>query len=253
VWDASTLVAIREGVGGLRDEGVIREGVRFQVCLPGTGSAVSFFFANPDDWPKAHAAYHDAIRRAIELIVSEIPPEELIVQFDFAQEFVDMAAGDARSIRHWPEAALEEKIERHSLRMSNEAKQRTGRRLDYVHMPVVREPDESYFAPLADLDIGDTDVYVGLIHHTDGVTGFVRRVELARRHLGGLRDQRGLRLRTGRTGGAASDPAHACRVRGCAESSGTRQLQRRVGEQLRGDEAQLTEGAARPVRARTAP
>jgi hypothetical protein len=50
-------------------------------------------------------------------------------------------------------------------------------------MPVIRQPDASFFAPLADLDIGDTYVYLGLVHHTDGVDGFRQRVELARRYL----------------------------------------------------------------------
>jgi hypothetical protein len=68
------------------------------------------------------------------------------------------------------------------VRMSNEAKRRTGRRLDYVHMPVVRHPDEAFFAPLEDLDVGETYVYLGLVHHTDGVDGFRRRLELARRY-----------------------------------------------------------------------
>ena len=56
----------------LRDEGVVPEGVRFQVTFPGTGSAISYFFRE-EDWPAAHAAYHDAIRRDIELICEHVP------------------------------------------------------------------------------------------------------------------------------------------------------------------------------------
>jgi hypothetical protein len=69
------------------------------------------------------------------------------------------------------------------VRMSNGAKRRTRRRLDYVHMPVVRHPGEDFFQPLDGLDIGDTYVYLGLIHHSDGVEGFRQRMNLARRHL----------------------------------------------------------------------
>ncbi|UGS36151.1 hypothetical protein [Capillimicrobium parvum] len=243
VWEASFLFGIRDGVETLRfddlgygrlalesyreyrrlrDEGVIPDGVRFQVCLPGTGSAVSYFFGRIEDWPRAHAAYHDAIRREIEMIAAVVPAAELQVQFDLAMEFVDLAAGEGRGIAHWPGEPLEARIQRHAayldelwkglpdeallgyhwcygtwggwpmkampdlglcVRMSNEAKRRSGRRLDYVHMPVVRDPDEAFFAPLADLDVGDTDVYLGLVHHDDGVAGFNRRAELARRHL----------------------------------------------------------------------
>ena len=66
---------------GLRDEGVVPEGVRFQVTFPGTGSAISYFFRE-EDWPAAHAAYHDAIRRDIELICEHVPLEDLQIQFD---------------------------------------------------------------------------------------------------------------------------------------------------------------------------
>ena len=69
------------------------------------------------------------------------------------------------------------------VRMSNEAKKRTGRRLDYVHMPVIRQPDEAFFAPLDDLDVGDTKVFLGIVHHTDGIEDFRRRRDLARKHL----------------------------------------------------------------------
>jgi hypothetical protein len=70
------------------------------------------------------------------------------------------------------------------VRMSNEARQRIRRRLDYVHMPVVRQPDEAFFAPLDKLDVGETKVFLGMVHHTDGIEDFRRRRDLARRHLG---------------------------------------------------------------------
>ena len=69
------------------------------------------------------------------------------------------------------------------VQMSNAAHRRFGRRLDYVHMPVVREPDDAFFAPLERLDIGDTKVYLGMVHHTDGIEDFRRRRVLASKHL----------------------------------------------------------------------
>jgi hypothetical protein len=204
----------------LREEGVIPDGVRFQVTFPGTGSAISYFFRE-EDWPAAHAAYHDAIRRDIELILEHVPASELQFQFDLAQEFVDMASGDAKGIADWPDATLEEKIQRHAatlpemtrsvpgearvgfhwcygtwggwpmkdmadlglcVRMTREAIARVGRRVDYVHMPVLKHPEPEFFAPLAELDGEDVDVYLGIIHHTDGVEGFGERMEMARRY-----------------------------------------------------------------------
>ncbi len=204
----------------LRAEGVIPEGVRFQVTFPGTGSAISYFFQE-SDWPAAHAAYHDAIRRDIELILEHIPVEDLQFQFDLAQEFVDMASGDGRSIADWPEATLEEKIQRHAatlpelarhvpdgarlgfhwcygtwggwpmkdmddvsvcVRMTKEAIARIDHQVDYVHMPALKHPEPEFFAPLADLDGEDVDVYLGIIHHTDGVEGFRERMNMARQY-----------------------------------------------------------------------
>ena len=50
-------------------------------------------------------------------------------------------------------------------------------------MPVVAEPDEKFFAPLADLDIGATRVFLGLVHHTDGIQEYRRRRDLAKKYL----------------------------------------------------------------------
>ena len=58
-----------------------------------------------------------------------------------------------------------------------------NRHVDYVHMPVVRQPDEAFFAPLSDLDIGDTRVFLGIVHHTDTIDDFRRRRDLARKFL----------------------------------------------------------------------
>ena len=81
----------------------------------------------------------------------------------------------------WPMVALDDLSL--CVRMSNEAARRTGRRLDYVHMPVVKRPTAEFFAPLADLDIGDTKVFLGMVHHTDGIDEFRQRRDLARRYL----------------------------------------------------------------------
>jgi hypothetical protein len=206
----------------LRDEGVIEEGVRFQVCLPAPNSAINGFFEDPSQWPGLHRAYQEGIDREIGKMLETIPAGDLVIQYDLAWELVDLAMGERNFFAFWPKRTLEEKIEEHAaqietmwqavpeeallgyhwcygtwggwpmtamedlalcVRMSNEAVRRTGRRLDYVHMPVVRRPDESFFAPLDHLDIGGTKVFLGLVHHTDGIEDFRTRAELARRHL----------------------------------------------------------------------
>jgi hypothetical protein len=206
----------------LRDEGAIPDGVRFQVCLPAPHSAVDGFFDDNAQWPELYGAYLDGIRREIARILEVVPADELVLQWDAAWEFVDMAMGERNFFRFWPKLSAEEKFRRHAeqldglwqgipdetllgfhwcygtwggwpmtamedldlcVRMSNEAKRRIERRLDYVHMPVVRQPDEAFFAPLERLDVGDTKVFLGIVHHTDGIDDFRRRRDLARKHL----------------------------------------------------------------------
>jgi hypothetical protein len=206
----------------LRDEGAVAPGVRFQMCLPAPHSAMDAFFDDHTQWPELYAAYLDGIRAEIRKALQTIPADDLVIQWDCAWELVDLAMGDRNYFKFWPKLTAEQKFERHAeqldnlwqdipdetlmgyhwcygtwggwpmtamadldlcVRMSNEAKKRTGRRLDYVHMPVIRHPDEKFFAPLDNLDVGDTKVFLGIVHHTDGIEDFRRRRDLARKHL----------------------------------------------------------------------
>lgn len=57
----------------------------------------------------------------------------------------------------------------------------TTRAIDWIHMPVpIDRDDVEYFAPLTDVDFGDTSLYLGLVHHEDGVEGALRRATAAR-------------------------------------------------------------------------
>jgi hypothetical protein len=206
----------------LRDEGAIPEHVRFQVNFPGSSSAIEEYFCEPGDWEVAKPAYEDAVRTEIERILEVIPAGDLAVQFDFSNEVVDLSLG-SRPAQPWlPEHSPEEKLARHTaslsrlwrgipdetllgyhwcygtwggwprtamadlglcVRLSNEAVARAGRRVDYVHMPVPRRPDDAVFAPLRELEIGDARVFLGLIHHDAGLDDLRARLARARAHL----------------------------------------------------------------------
>jgi hypothetical protein len=85
----------------------------------------------------------------------------------------------------WPMTAMQDLSL--CVRLSNEAVKRTGRRLDYVHMPVIREPGEGFFDALAALDVGDTKVYLSVVHEgEDGIEPFRRRMQGARKFLPGF-------------------------------------------------------------------
>jgi hypothetical protein len=62
--------------------------------------------------------------------------------------------------------------------------ERAARPLDWFSMPVpLSRDDDAYFEPLADLRRSDrTRLYLGLVHHKDGVEGTQRRIDTASRH-----------------------------------------------------------------------
>jgi hypothetical protein len=69
------------------------------------------------------------------------------------------------------------------VRLTNATLAGAERSVDYVHMPVTRAPDQDFFRPLADLALGNTRLYLGLLHHDDpDPTGLDRRLKLARHH-----------------------------------------------------------------------
>ena len=205
----------------LRDEGVIPRDVRFQVCLPAPHSAIDGFFDDAGQWPELDAAYSTGSAARSRRCSTAIPAEDLAIQWDVAWKFVDMAMGERNYFRFWPKLTVEEKSDRHAallddlsqvipdetllgfhwcygtwggwpmtampdlalcVRISNETK-RDGRRFDCVHMPVVRQPAGASSPPLDDLDVGDTRVYLGMVHHTDTIEDFHRERDPARTHL----------------------------------------------------------------------
>jgi len=207
---------------GLRAGGVIPAHVRFQVGFPASSSAIEEYFSEPDDWEIVKRAYECAVRREIERLLEVIPENDLAIQFDFSNEVVDLAMGDA-STKYWlPQQSWEEKLARHTeslgqlwrgipddtalgyhwcygtwggwprvdmpdlglcVRLSNEAVARSERRVDYVHMPVIRRAEAEFFAPLSDLDIDDTKVFLGLIHLDDDPETFPAQLALAASYL----------------------------------------------------------------------
>ena len=64
------------------------------------------------------------------------------------------------------------------VRVANALAQGLDRPLNWLHLPVPRDrDDEAYYAPLADLRLGDdTELYLGLVHRTDGMEGTQRRI-----------------------------------------------------------------------------
>lgn len=205
----------------LREAGEIPAEARFQVSLPATGSAVMGFFAQPTDWPVVYDAYRRAIRAEVAQMVASIPHDDLVIQWDIASEVRDILAGDRPLLAWSPQTSLDEKWQRHlgdmdhlsadipedvvlgyhfcfgtwggwpkseapdmsvCVRLANEAVVRAGRRVDYVHMPVMPHAGDDFFAPMRDLAIGGTRPFLGIVLD-DGLDAFERRARAAHRYL----------------------------------------------------------------------
>ncbi|MEU7768143.1 hypothetical protein AB0B25_23910 [Nocardia sp. NPDC049190] len=199
----------------LRAEGTIPAHTRFQVSLPTPIAVVGAFVAGPQG--ELERRYEAQLLSELAVILDGVPAEDLAVQWDTAVEFaifegvfpswfgadyptqleevgerlVRLGAAVPESVelgyhlcygdfghRHFVEPADTGRL----AAVANRIVTGLGRRVDWVHMPVPRSrTDADYFKPLADLDLpADTDLYLGLVHATDGRDGGLRRIEAAR-------------------------------------------------------------------------
>jgi methionine synthase II (cobalamin-independent) len=195
----------------LREEGAIPAGVRFQVSLP-TPAAVTGAFIVPEDRAAFEPAYERALLAELDRIVAGIPHEHLAIQWDTAVEFALLEG----RIEPWFDDVLGGVVERalrqaaavppgvevgyhlcygdveehhfvqpadagHLAAVARGILEGAGRPVAWVHLPVpIERDDDAYFAPLADVRLPEgTELYLGLLHHEDGVEGAQRRARAA--------------------------------------------------------------------------
>lgn len=195
----------------LRNAGDIPAGTRFQVSLPTPVAVVTqHFMANAQ--AAVEPAYERAMMREIGAILAAIPAVDLAIQWDVCQEvlaadgawdvFYDDLIGDAVDRIARLSAAVPEGVElgfhlcygdpghKHvkepadlggCVTMANSISERVGRSVNWIHMPVPRDRnDDAYFAPLTGLTLKPgCELYLGLVHLTDGLDGAKRRVAAA--------------------------------------------------------------------------
>jgi hypothetical protein len=206
----------------LREEGVIPQGVRFQVALPGAWDAYSSYFPDSQDWPIAELAWQLALQDEYRRMLEVIPAEDLSIQIDFCVEISDasgriqldyvprdvnllerftapgylaphvagipaevllgfhVCAGTYPSypVAYLPDISL-------PVAAANAIVRNVGRRVDFIHLPVLKSSGDRYFAPLADLRPGSAKVFLGL-ECNDGSDAMERRIAAAGRYLKGF-------------------------------------------------------------------
>ena len=197
----------------LQEEGVIPASTRFQVTFP-TPLAPITSFVHLNAQAAVEPAYEAAMLRELADVLAAISHDRLAIQWDVAVEFgvlegiwpvpfKDLMGGIAeRIIRlsgHVPNDVemgfhlcygdfqhqhfVEPEDTGRLVELANRVSASVERPIQWIHLPVPRErTDDAYFAPLAGLDLHpETKLYLGLIHHTDGIGGARQRIAAAQK------------------------------------------------------------------------
>ncbi len=182
----------------LRDSGELPAGMRFLVCLP-TPMASGYMYVSPGSLAAYLPAYERSLLTALREIVEAIPHRDLSIQWDVCQEVLvfenyfahrpssyksDIAAELARLGDAVPEDVecgyhlcygsprdehlIMPKDMAVMVEMTRGLQSQLRRRVDFLHLPVPKDrSDDGYFAPLRELPLSGTTLYLGLIHHAD--------------------------------------------------------------------------------------
>ena len=200
---------------GLKLGGVIPDSVRFQVSLPTPVALVSGFVVL-EQRGLVEPAYIEALQRDIQMLTAAIPHDELAIQWDVCYEVVghdggfdlhydNILNGSVQRLTPLINAVpVEVEVGVHlcygdpghkhivepqdvgtSVAFSNAICEAAGRPVNWVHMPVPKQWDQSdNFTALNGLRVpAATEVYLGLVHYTDGEAGTRARMALASQHL----------------------------------------------------------------------
>jgi hypothetical protein len=182
----------------LKAVGDVPAGVRFQVCIPSTGVMLQSRVFR-DDIPRIAPAYEAAIFHEIERICTEIPRDELAIQWDCTEPvryesaspeeraaMIERMVGLARPVPDdvelgyhlcygdWEHRHMVEPTDTgYLVEIANGISAGVNRPIAWMHMPVPRNrSDDAYFAPLAGLRLHlETKLVLGLVHYTDGIEG----------------------------------------------------------------------------------
>jgi hypothetical protein len=195
--------------------GAIRPHLRFQVSLPTPLASVNVFFAH-ESRAAVEGPFSVALARELERILAVIPHEELTIQWDVCQEVglwegfqpphwsgdvkehvVGEIAGMAELVPETVELGfhlcygdydhehfMQPKDLGAVVEIANALSRHIARPIGYVHLPEPQErSDDAYFVPLEGLDLtAATELYLGLLHVSDGVAGARERIAAAQRH-----------------------------------------------------------------------
>jgi hypothetical protein len=200
----------------LKQSGVVPAHARFQVSLP-TPIATVTAFVVPEDQAALEPAYERGLLAEVDQIAAAIPHSDLAIQWDVAVEFAILENFNLfRTSLHQSKDPQQEILDRlirigkrvpadvelgyhlcygdagHQhfkqpedtsklVAVANGVSAGLTRPINWIHLPVPRDRmDDAYFAPLRGLKLHpETELYLGLVHLTDGVEGTRKRMHAA--------------------------------------------------------------------------
>ena len=203
----------------LKRAGKIGADVKFQIDLVPAHSVI-WLFLQDDLHQPVDPIYNEALKREIDKIAASLPHDRIAIQFDVASAvFARLQRGDPNAYGNTREEMLAnfsriltdlaqrvpgdielmfhfcygDSNHRHVVEptdmadmvdVANRLCADIRRSVQLIHMPVPRDrSDDAYFAPLARLHLKpETELCLGLVHHTDGVAGTRKRLATAERH-----------------------------------------------------------------------
>jgi hypothetical protein len=192
-------------------DGKIHPQTRFQVCLP-TPMAFYVGIVAPESREAVAPIMEARMAAELEDVLSAVPHDDLAIQWDACLEifvwegfrdifFPDPKQGVIDSLVALgdlvPEPAevgfhfcygdfkhahaVEPKDTLNMVTLANAIAAGMHRPVNFFHFPVPRDrSDAAYFEPLNDLEIDPgTDIFLGLVHYTDGIEGTRKRIDVA--------------------------------------------------------------------------
>ncbi|KAL8703704.1 MAG: hypothetical protein Q9201_003105 [Fulgogasparrea decipioides] len=213
-YDEAAIASYKE-FKALRTQGVIDPNTRFQVSVPTPVNVIAAFVL-PEYAAQVEPMYEALLLQALRRIQTEIPAEDLAIQWDAAVEFA-MLEGVGGMFTPWFSSVkegiverllrlsthIQEKVEmgfhlcygdlnhRHFVEpkdmgylvdVANALQSGVERSIDWVHMPVPKDRmDDGYFLPLKNLALKEeTQVFLGIVQPYD-LEGTLKRAEAARK------------------------------------------------------------------------
>ena len=198
----------------MKELGKVPGHLKLQVNVPLTNSAIGVFFHDQSEHPIVAEGYEDAVVNEINQMLEIIPVEDLAILFDVCVEILHlegllpwMSPNDALAwntdtvanlaphipaavelgyhlcygtLPTWPMAPLE--TIKTQVDLANSLITKSGRPVDFIHLVLPKSPTDEFFEGVSDLRLGDTRIYLGLIHDDDSLEDNLERIRIAEKY-----------------------------------------------------------------------